>query len=126
METQNLFNLGVFLTLMLVFVNLIITKEITEWVPSWSKRVTLYLCLWTLPILGAIIAYRSAELSWFRKTSGTGEGQSGLSGGMLEFDSFFNPGAKHTAVTMQEEVHEAEETGEPKPDGIRVGNQVEK
>jgi hypothetical protein len=112
MENQSLTNLGMFVALVLVLVNAIITKDIVMWVPSLGKRIVLILGVWLLPLIGAVIAYFSAELTWFRKSSNTSDGPGSIAGGLLGLDSFFNPGSRHTLETVQKEHVEERESGQ--------------
>ena len=99
------------LVLAYVFFNAILSKEILLWEPSLLKRILLILVVWLLPFLGAFIAYKSLNLTWFkdRKKSGS-NAQSNISGALLEIDSIFNPGQKH--VVEQKENVELTENAE--------------
>ena len=70
--------------------------------------------VWLIPFLGAIIAYKSLNLDWFkrRKKNATNE-QSNMSGALLEIDSIFNPGQRHVIEQKQKEhMEQTEDVGE--------------
>lgn len=93
------------ITLFLVFFNGLLSKDIYEWTPSISKQVGLYLLVWFLPVIGFYLANKFGKLGWFtnRKTE---IGGSIISGGLLEMDSVFNPGAKHTIEIFEKQKYE--------------------
>jgi hypothetical protein len=113
MDQQSLITLGVFLGLVLAFINAMLTKEVLMWIPSRRKQALLIVLVWVVPLIGAVIVYRSAELTWFQKSKDDPGGGSSVAGGLLGLDSFFNPGARHTLETMQAEHVEVSESGEP-------------
>jgi len=85
-------------------VNAILTREVILWVPSLGKRSMLLVLVWCVPVVGAIIAYRSTACGWFRsRRDPSGQGGSGAGGVLLEMDAVFNPGKRHVIEARQEQ-----------------------
>ncbi|HOY23730.1 MAG TPA: hypothetical protein PK002_11280 [Cellvibrio sp.] len=94
-----------------VFFGALLTKEVLFW-PRLStiKRSFLLFSIWFIPVLGAVISYKAVKLDWFRK----GSSRSSASGSaLLDFDSVFNPGARHVIEARQEVRIEQRKSGEP-------------
>jgi len=90
-----------------------ISKEINQWVPSFQRRIALLLCVWFIPFVGIVIAYKSLDLDWFKeKSKSASSGQISMGGAFLEIDAIFNPSQKHVAEAKQKEVIEKKEDGE--------------
>ena len=103
-----------------IFINSLLSKELYLWEPSLRKRILLILVVWLFPVLGAIIAYKSLDLDWFSSTKkSSSNAQSNLSGGLLELDAIFNPGARHVIEQKQkehmEQTEDVEEGNNNKP-----------
>lgn len=96
-----------------ILVNALLSKEILQWVPSIQKRIILFICVWFIPFIGIIIAYKALDLDWFRKKNKqSASGQGAIGGALLEVDAIFNPGQKHVVEAKQKEVIEKTEEGE--------------
>ena len=88
--------------LCLMFFNCLLSKDIYEWTPSIRKQVGLYLLVWFLPIAGLYLANKFGNLGWFTKRKPEARGST-ISGGLMEMDSFFNPGVKHTIEVIDKQ-----------------------
>ena len=88
--------------LCLVFFNCLISKDIHEWIPSIRKQTGLYLLVWLLPVIGFYLANKLGNLGWFTHQRSE-NGNSVISGGLFEMDSFFNPGAKHSIEVIEKQ-----------------------
>jgi len=112
-ENIKLLTVGSVIVLLHVLMNVHISKEIHQWVPSLQKRVVMFLCVWFIPFIGGAIAYKTLDLDWFkRKSKKSSSGQSSIGGAFLEVDSIFNPGQKHVIAAQQKETIEKREDGD--------------
>jgi hypothetical protein len=83
-----------------VFFGVLLSREAIVWPRlSLTKRSFLLLAIWFMPVVGAVIAYKTVKLDWFRKTTSNGSVPAGILG---EMDAAFNPGARHTMEARQE------------------------
>jgi len=113
MEDIKLLTVGAIAILLHLIVNVHLSKDILLWVPSLRKRILLLAIVWFIPVVGATVAYRSLNLSWFKKTSKkSGCEQSMTSGAFLEVDAIFNPGQRHVIEAKQKEHVELKEEGD--------------
>ena len=90
------------LSVLLMLFNSLLSKEIYYWVPSWKKKIFLYLLLWLVPIVGFFLANKIGDLQWFKPGKSKG-GSASISGGLLQADSVFNPGAKNTIEMVEKQ-----------------------
>ena len=95
MEFHKYYSLIAFTILVLTYFNLLLCKEIHDWIPSVKKQIALYMLVWFIPVIGLLLANKLGNLGWFNKRE-TEDGDSAVSGGFLQFHSIFNPGAKYT------------------------------
>jgi len=120
MDNTKLLTVGTIIIVLHILVSAHISKDIHEWVPSLKKRLVLFLCVWFIPFIGIVVAYKILGLNWFTKESkSTVSSQSSMSGAFLEVDAIFNPGKKYVAEAQKKEVIEKKEDGDmfnKKPD----------
>lgn len=90
------------LAIVLVIFNSLLTREIYYWVPSRGKQLLLFLLVWCIPIIGFLLANKIGDLRWFAKGKSKG-GSAAISGGLLQGDSIFNPGAKNTIEMVEKQ-----------------------
>jgi len=77
------------------------TKELIYWPKiSLHNRIIFVALVWLIPFFGAFFAYRKVKLNWFSREA---HKNSSVGNGLLEMDSFFNPGARHS-IDAKEEV----------------------
>lgn len=101
------------IVIMLHFIiNLVLSKEIIDWVPSLNKKLLLAGLLWCIPFAGAIFVYTRLGLRWFRPSKKSSAGGSSVSTGLLEIDAIFNPGTKYVIEARQKERTERKKEGE--------------
>ena len=112
MENLKLFQIGGIFVLIHFTINIVLTKDILDWVPSLQKRILMIAFVWCFPLLGALFTYKDLNLAWFKKVDKKSAGNASISGGLLGIDSFVNPGAKYLAELMQKEQVEESEQGE--------------
>lgn len=85
----------------LLIFNCLISRDIHEWVPSLKTRISLYLLVWLLPVIGFFMANRIGRLGWFSNQA-TSSGEAGISGGLMGLDEVFNPSTKNVIETIEE------------------------
>jgi hypothetical protein len=113
MDNIKLLTVGSIIVLLHILVNVHISKEIHQWLPSFQKRLVLFFCVWFIPFLGVAITYKTLNLDWFKqKNKNSSSGQSSISGAFLEVDAIFNPGRKYVIEAQQKETIEKREDGE--------------
>jgi hypothetical protein len=101
------------LTLVHILMSISLSKEIYDWVPTFGKRIALFICVWCAPVIGLIVVYRVLDLDWLGKKRGkTSSGQSSVGSVFLGLDSVFNPGSKHVVEAKQKETIEQAEEGD--------------
>lgn len=89
--------------LVLIYFNLLLCKEIYDWIPSVKKQVVLYMLVWFIPAIGFLLANKFGKLGWFNKRK-TETGESSVAGGVfLQLHSVLNPGAKYTIEMKQKQ-----------------------
>jgi hypothetical protein len=109
---QQLLIFFVIVILVHLTLNLALSKEIVDWIPSVKEKIFLILSVWCIPIVGAIFTYRHLKLGWFQpSTEGQNESAS-ISSAILGVEAVFNPGIKHVIDVLQEEHIEIKEEGE--------------
>jgi hypothetical protein len=91
-------------SLCLIFINCLLSKDIYEWTPSIKKQIGLYILVWFLPVVGLYLANKLWDLGRFAKRMPE-SGSSTISCGFMEMDSFFNPGVKHTIEAIEKQKH---------------------
>lgn len=94
MDNPKAYGLFIALGITLIVFNAIISKDIFNWVPNLKKQVYLWILVWFLPFIGFFIANKVGNLGWF-KPKGSSSGESTISGGFMEADAVFNPGARN-------------------------------
>ena len=113
MDNTKLLAFGVLIVVLHTLVNVHISREIHQWVPSLQKRLALLLCVWFIPFLGIAIAYKTLNLDWFKqKSKNSSSGQSTMGGAFLEVDAIFNPGKKYMIEAQKKETIEKREDGD--------------
>lgn len=100
------------IALLHILLNSLLSKEIHQWEPSLHTRIILFICVWFIPFIGIIIAYKTLNLDWFKKNKNSASGQSSIGGALLEADAIFNPGQRHVMEAKQKEIIEKKEDGE--------------
>ena len=88
-------------TVLLLFFNCLISRDINEWIPTLKERITLYLLVWLLPVAGFFLANKFGKLGWFSTVYYERE-ESSVTGGLLGLDEVFNPSTKHVIETIEE------------------------
>ena len=91
--------------LLLVFFNCLISKDITEWIPSLKEKIGLYILVWFLPVIGFFLANRIGNLGWFSKKQSR-SGETAITGGLLGLDEVFNPSTKYVVEAIEEQKSE--------------------
>lgn len=102
---NNLIWITIVLVTVLVFINLLITKEILSWVKSKIRIVNLLLVLWCLPFLGAFVVYQKTDISpvWFYNANSEINSSSVVSSSLMEVEAIFNPGVKYMKAEIMQE-----------------------
>lgn len=108
--------------------NILLSREVTLWIPARGERIRWYALLWLLPVAGAILAWRRVQPDWFGGSGEPGAGTS-LSAGLLSVDAIFNPGAAYIpeaqrrseiTIRMEGEMYDRE-----LPDHIHIDDPVD-
>jgi len=112
MDNTQLISAGAVIVLLHIIINIHLSKEILQWMPSPIKRILLLACVWLVPFIGIVFTYKTLNLDWFEKNSKkTSSGQNHVSGAFLEIDSIFNPSQKYVIAEQQKENIEQKEDG---------------
>ena len=114
MEISPPYLLLLVLALLLILFNSLLSKEIYYWVPTTTHKILLWLLVWCVPVLGFFLANKLGKLEWF-KTNKSSDGSSAISGGLLQADAVFNPGARNTIEMVEKqkaEVHAEQQSGD--------------
>ncbi len=109
-----------------IFLSILLTREVFNWsLLTIFFRLALILFVWSVPVVGSIVAYKLVKLNWFTKSKGE---NTLISGAFLEMDSFVNPGARYIVEIKQEkitthkkETKEAQEKKKISKKGLPVG-----
>jgi len=109
MDSAKLVTIGSLILVLMIVVNLVLSKVIIDWEPTFKKRAVIL--LWIISFLGAAMIYKLLDLGWFKKEPGY-KSSGAVSAGFLEIDAIFNPGSKHQIEAMQETKLEVRKEGE--------------
>lgn len=94
MTTMHLL-LGAILLMVNTVLNIFLSRDIINWVPTIRERLVLFILLWLLPVFGFLLVYRKIGPGWFEKEiDEPGQGSS-ASTGLLALDAIFNPSSAH-------------------------------
>jgi hypothetical protein len=102
LENNGLLGLASLLTLVIIFLNVLATRDIYRWVPTFKKQCGLWILVWCLPGLGLFLANKFGAMLWFTPRSDTTD-SSTIAGGFMEADSVLNPGMKHRIELMEKQ-----------------------
>jgi hypothetical protein len=91
-------------------VNLLLTKEIVDWIVEAKERVILIAFVWCIPFIGAAYTFKKLGRDNYDSSS---YGTSGVSAGLMGMDEIFNPSTKYIVEAQQEEHVEVREDDEP-------------
>lgn len=97
-------------TILHLIVNVLLTKEIVDWIVETKERVILIAFVWCIPFIGAAYTFKKLGRDNYDSSS---NGSSGVSAGLMGMDEIFNPGTKYIVEAKQEEHVEVREDDEP-------------
>ena len=81
MDNPKLYGILLLAILILLFFNIMLSRDIYNWVSSVKKQILLYLLVRLQPIVGFFLANKLGNLGWFNKQKENG-GSSVISGGL--------------------------------------------